>query len=53
MSLILQRHRPPSQTFADINLNLAGPLPDSNGYSYILQGVSELFQILKILLNKN
>ena len=32
----LQRYPPPSQKFADINLDLSGPLPDSNGYSYIL-----------------
>ena len=32
----LQRYPPPSQKFADINLDLAGPLKDSNGYSYIL-----------------
>ena len=32
----LQRYPSPSQKFADINLDLVGPLPDSNGYSYIL-----------------
>ena len=32
----LQCYPPPSQKFADVNLDLAGPLPDSNGYSYIL-----------------
>ena len=32
----LQRYPLPSQKFADINLDLAGPLPESNGYSYIL-----------------
>ena len=32
----LQRYPPPSQNFADINLDSAGPLPNSNNYSYIL-----------------
>ena len=32
----LQCYPPPSQNFADINLDSAGPLPNSNNYSYIL-----------------
>ena len=32
----LQRYPPPSQKFADINLDLTGPLPPSNDYFYIL-----------------
>ena len=37
----LQYHPPPSQWFAGINLDLAGPLPNSKGYSYILIIVDE------------
>ena len=32
----LQRYPPPSQKFCDVNLDLAGPLPESNNCTYIL-----------------
>ena len=40
----LQRYPLPSQKFADINLDLADPVPDSNGYSYILVIVDKFFR---------
>ena len=32
----LQRYPPPSQKFRQLNVDIAGPLPNSNGYTYIL-----------------
>ena len=32
----LERYPPPSQKFRQLNVDIAGPLPNSNGYTYIL-----------------
>ena len=40
----LQRYPPPSQKFRQLNVDIAGPLPNSNGYTYILVLVDRFSQ---------